>query len=146
MLSRIEAEGDQNDHPVITRPGLPINAVHTVDLPLIDAVHGGDHPRLEDSLGNEPVCAGGADTDHSNDPVGSRTEWEEIAELIAATGRTTQPLSVITAVLAARAEGRGQKAAGAIAGVAQGTVRTIERLSYEVSGRPERPRTTDVAG
>jgi hypothetical protein len=142
VLSRIEAEGDQNDQPVITSPDAPINAVHTVDLPLIDAVHGGDQPRLEDSIGNEPVRADGAGTDDSNDRADPHREREQIAELIAATGRTTQPPSVITAVLAARAEGRGQKSAGAVAGVAQGTVRTIERLRDEVSGRPGRPRTT----
>ncbi|MGX9297739.1 DUF2637 domain-containing protein [Tsukamurella paurometabola] len=132
------------DQPVITAPDQPIaepiNLDQTVDLPLIGAGHEGDQPGagelhqvITEAQTEAPMHLVEPASDPHDDHADPMDDHRELAELIAATGRTTQPINVITAVLAARAEGKGQKAAGMAAGVAQGTVRTIEKLAGEVA-------------
>ncbi|KXO99658.1 Protein of uncharacterised function (DUF2637) (plasmid) [Tsukamurella tyrosinosolvens] len=151
VLGRIEAETIQpaahqliDDHQVTTGPGHPITESiivdQTVDLPLIGAGHEGDQPRageldpvIIEPHSEVPVCLVEPGADQPDDRTDPRGDHWALAELIAATGRTNQPINVITAVLAARADGKGQKAAGLAAGVAQGTVRTIEKLREEVA-------------
>ncbi|KXO92762.1 Protein of uncharacterised function (DUF2637) (plasmid) [Tsukamurella tyrosinosolvens] len=124
------------DHPIIE----PITLDQTIDLPLIGAGQVGDqqsagelHPVISETSAEVPMHlvepAGDQPDDHA-DPL---DDHRELAELIAATGRTIQPINVITAVLAARAAGKGQKAAGVAAGVSQGTAKKIEDLATEVA-------------
>ena len=132
------------DQPVITAPEYPITESitldQTIDLPLIGTGQEGDqrlagelHPVISEAQQEAPmdlVEPAGDQLDGHVDPL---DDHRELAELIAATGRTTQPISVITTVLAARAARKGQKAAGMAAGVSQGTVRQIEKLAEEVA-------------
>lgn len=148
VLSRIEADATQSaNHPLIDRDQLvitardqeitgPIILDETTEIPVINAGQADDqhsagelHPVTTENPAGVVDPAGNQGVDRT-DP---HDDHRELAELVAATGRTTQPINVITAVLAARAEGKGQKAAGMAAGVAQGTVRTIEKLAEEVA-------------
>ncbi|BDD81247.1 hypothetical protein TPB0596_10100 [Tsukamurella pulmonis] len=132
------------DQPLITGPDQPISEPitldRTVDLPLIGAGHEGDQPGAgelhqvtTEHQTEAPMHLVEPAADPHDDQVDPHDEHLELAELIAATGRTNQSISVITAVLAARAARKGQKAAGLAAGVSQGTVRHIEKLAGEVA-------------
>lgn len=141
VLSRVEAEaGYASDHQtddrliladqsVITEPDHPlidpITADQPVDIPLIDA--GQEDDQRFAGPGMAVLSEVSVATDEQPD------DHSMIARLISATGRTQQPVEVITAVLAARAEGAGLKAAGMAAGVTQGTVKKIVDLAEEVA-------------
>lgn len=124
------------DHPITE----PITVDQTIDLPLIGAGHEGDqrsagelHPVVSEAQSEVPMHLVEPAGDQTDELVDPHDDHRELAELIAATGRTNQSISVITAVLAARAASKGEKAAGLAAGVSQGTVRQIEKLKDEVA-------------
>lgn len=130
----------------------PIPTDRTIDLPKITAGHEGDRSPItadqETDQAPETPVAGLSETnrpagatDLPEDHADPSADHSEIARRIAATGRTTQPILVISEVLSARQAGFGLKAAGAraaeVAGLpkalSQSAVSQIETLRDEVS-------------
>lgn len=142
---------DRRDHledlSLILDARTAIGPDHAADLPVIAA----DAPSVPAAQGalaagsaliGEPADNSPSELadDQSRAPAPEsdpRTDHRQIAERIAASGRTQQPIDVIAAVLAARAEGMGQRTAGAAAGVSQGAVRKIEEIRDEIAGPAE---------
>lgn len=154
VLSRIEAEaalpldpalatGDRQlitepDQPITESTIVPISDETAVDRHLIDTGQGASHPTGREAclaLVESSEKLVDRATDQAGKRANSRDTDRELAQLISSTGRTTQPISVITQVLTARASGIGQKSAGAAVGISQGAVRQIEALKEEVALR-----------
>lgn len=110
---------------VADRPEL---AAEAPIIPAVQTPRSGDSAPVSEPVADslsEPADEQPRALEEGTDP---RTDHRQIAERIAASGGTQQRVEVIAAVLAARAEGLGQRAAGSAAGVSQGAVRTIERI------------------
>lgn len=118
----------------------PIATDHTIDLPEITAGPEVDRsPVTADQETDQPQGATVAGLSVSDTPAGATdlpevpvdppTDLQEIAALIAATGRTTQPVEVIAEVLAARGKRLGLKAAGARAAEAAGLTKPLSQAA-----------------
>lgn len=142
---------DRRDHledlSLILDARTEIGPDHVADLPVI-AADTPSFPAAQRALAGDSALISEPVTDSSSEPSSDqlraieeesdpRNDHRQIAQKIAASGRTHQSTDVIASVLAARAEGMGQRTAGTAAGVSQGAVRKIEQVRDEIAGPVE---------